>query len=141
VETKVVDYVPGATDPRAPAVINVTLKLEKPVPNGDATMTFSPDGCRNVRLPLFRWAHPDDSHPTPSELGRPTDMFDAAWNRNNPDTNFAPPDLIGKTVRVFSHDFPPQMPSTQQVNTQKVEDILDRIRASQTQLGPMPLSR
>ncbi len=141
IEAKVVDFVAAKADPRAPGVQNVTFKLDTPVPNGDATMTFDLDSCRNVRLTLYRWAKPDATHPKPNELGRPTDMFDAAWNRTNPDTNFAPQDLIGKTVHVFSHQFPPQIPSAQQTNTQKVEDVLDRIRASQTQLGPMPLNR
>ena len=89
-------------------VINVTLKLDRQVQNGEGTMTFVLGDYRLGRVNLFPQVNPDRDHP--SELGRLTDMFDTQWNPGNAETNFKPVDLIGKTVRIYSHDFPPKIP-------------------------------
>jgi hypothetical protein len=138
VEAKVVDATNRGGVGRG-SLINVTLKLDKQVPNGNATMTFVFQGCRNARLLLLPQEKPDKDHST--DLGRPTDMFDTQWDLNSPATNFKPMDLIGKTVRIYSHTFPPEMPPPSQGATQEVRDVLDRIRAFQNTAPVVPLGR
>ncbi len=68
-------------------------------------------------------------------------MFDTTWNPASAATPFQPADLIGKSVRIYSHDFPPDLPDSTDGKTQEVRDVLDRIRAFQTSPGTLPFAR
>jgi hypothetical protein len=137
VSAKIVEATLGPPSGRG-KVINVTLKFDQTVPSGDCIMTFNlAQGCRSVRLNLFPPAPPAKQ----LRRGTPTDTFDTQWNPENPETAFQPAGLIGKSVRIYSHDFPPDVPEPPQGKVQEVRDVLDRIRAFQTSPGTLPLAR
>ncbi len=102
---------------------NATLLFDKEIPNGNATMVFEMDGGRKVRVRLFQVDHDQDK--VKISRGIKTKILDIQWSPKQ--DNFGVNDLVGKAVRIYSHDFPPEASAPDPV-VRRIATDLNQIR-------------
>jgi hypothetical protein len=109
-------------------VWNAFVKFDKKiVPNGNATMVFNMDSGRTVKVDLY--PHPDnvDSEGNPVAEGDPTDLMKIQWDKKKQD--FGKADLVQRAVRIYSHDYPPEVVTPDPVLS-RISSDLNQIRIS-----------
>lgn len=116
-QVKVVEVVEDPK-PSSESYYVAKLAFDKEVPNGEATLIFTSSTGVQWRADLY--AVRLDKENKQVKTGVPTKQLRAQWPRSK--DSFGPDDLRGRSVRIYSRDYPPE--------TQGIDPTLQGISAN-----------